>query len=124
MHPDTPSDPEPLEYPSLPNGAQDSPEWQAAQALNAHAALAHGRLALGCCLFWLSRGGYLLTALPPMGDVCGHDTWMTIYTAEHLVRIEGRNLHLLALAMKRQQVDDLRITADDEEPGENRSYAP
>ena len=69
-------------------------------------------------MFWLSNGGYLLTALPPMGDVRGHDTWMLIYTAEHLIRIEGENLHLLAWSMKQQRIDDLRVTTEPDEQGE------
>ena len=48
---------------------------------------AQGRITLGCFIFWLSRGGYLLTALPPMGDVLGSETEMTIYTAEHIVTV-------------------------------------
>ena len=99
-------------YPALPTPAQDSPELQAAQELNERAQLAQGRLALGCCIFWLSDGGYLLTALPPMGDVRGSDTWMRIYTAEHFIQIQGEDLRLLAWAMKEQRVDDLRVTAD------------
>ena len=112
---------EPAEYTDLPDGRRDSPEWQAARELDARAQDAQGRLALGCCLFWLNDGGYLLTAPPPMGDVCGSATEMTIYTAEHLITIEGENLHMLAWAMKLQRVDSLAAssaTEHSEEAGE------
>lgn len=110
MHSDSPSNSEPSEYPDLPEGNQSSPEWREAEALKQHAELMQGRLALGCCMFWLSDGGYLMTALPPMGDVRGKRSWMTIYTAEHLIRVEGNNLDQLAWAMKLQRIDDLRVT--------------
>ena len=102
-------------YPDLPSSQRDSPEAQAARVLDERAHEAQGRLALGCFIFWLDRGGYLLTTLPPMGDVLGSETEMTIYTAEHLVTVRGENLHELAWAMKQQRVDDLRVTSVDEE---------
>lgn len=109
MHPNPDPDSEPSEYVPLPN-RKDSPDQQAAQEAKEHAELAQGRLALGCCMFWLSDGGYLLTSLPPMGDVRGGRSWMVIYTPEHLVRVEGENLHLLAWQMKRQGIDNLGVT--------------
>ncbi len=99
----------------MPSGGRESPAWRAARELDERAQDADGRLKLGCCMFWLSDGGYLLTAVPPMGDVRGSGSWMTIYTAEHLVTIRGENLHLLAWAMKEQRVDDLRITPEPDE---------
>lgn len=117
------SESEPTEYPDLPDGAQGSPEWREAEALRQHAELMQGRLALGCCLCWLSNGGYLLTALPPMGDVRGGERWMVIYTAEHFIRIEGENLHQLAWAMKQQRIDDLRVANNSmEEAGESAAW--
>ena len=106
---------EPTEYPDLPPGRRDSPEAQAARVLDAHALEAQGRITLGCFIFWLDRGGYLLTTLPPMGDVLGSETEMTIYTAEHFVTVRGENLHELAWAMKQQRVDDLRVSSVDAE---------
>ena len=35
---------------------------------------------------------------------------MIIYTPEHLIRIDGNNLHQLAWVMKQQRVDDLRVS--------------
>ncbi|MBE7158778.1 MAG: hypothetical protein INR62_10175 [Rhodospirillales bacterium] len=114
---------EPSEYPDLPDSAQSSPEWREAEELKQHAEMMQGRLALGCCLFWLDGGGYLLTALPPMGDVRGSESWMRIYTAEHLVTIRGRNLDLLAWAMKQQRIDDLRITRGSSQEASQESWA-
>ena len=111
MNPDSSTDDVP-EYPDLPDGAQSSPEWREADTLKRHAELMQGRLALGCCMFWLDNGGYLVTGLPPMGDVCGGHRWMVVYTAEHYIRIQGDNLHQLAWAMKLQRIDDLRVTDD------------
>ena len=106
---------EPSEYIPLPEGAQNSPEWRAARELAEHAELAKGRLELGCCMIWLSDGGYLMTGLPPMGDVRGGSKWMVIYTPEYLVRLEGENLHLLAWQMKRQGIDHLGVTEPQDE---------
>ena len=110
MPQDSLSTSEPAEYTPLPSGGRETPEWRAARELDERAQDADGRLKLGCCMFWLSDGGYLLMALPPVGDVRGSGSWIKIYTAEHLVAIQGNNLHLLAWAMKQQQVDDLRVT--------------
>ena len=74
-------------------------------------------------MFWLSDGGYLLTAVPPMGDVRGSGSWMTIYTAEHLVTIRGENLNLLAWAMKEQRVDDLRVATESEQREQEMGWA-
>ena len=119
MRPDSSSTSEVSGYVPLPNGERDSPEWQAARELNERAQAAQGRLALGCFLVWLDDGSYVMTGLPPMGDVRGSSTVMTIFTAEHLVTIRGANLHLLVWAMKEQRIDDLRATESSSEAEDN-----
>ena len=57
-----------------------------------------------------------------MGDVRGGERWMVIYTAEHLVRIEGENLHQLAWAMKQQRIDDLRVTEGSPQEGSQEDW--
>ena len=116
-HPD-----EPTEYPDLPSSRRDSPEARAARVLDDHAREAQGRLALGCCIIWLGEYDYLLTSLAPMGDVRGGEAWMTIYTAEHLVTIRGENLHLLAVLLKQQRIDDLRVTAFSDDDHEAKEW--
>ena len=100
---------ESAEYIPLPAGQSASREWQAARTLDERAVDAQGRLALNCCIFWVTGGGYLLTALPPMGDVRGDESQMVIHTAEHLITIRGENLHLLIQAMKVQRIDNVRV---------------
>ena len=100
---------EPAEYINLPAGPRESREWQTSRALDERALDAQGRLTLGCCIIWVSGGGYLLTALPPMGDVRGDESQMVIHTGEYTVTIRGENLHLLAQAMKMQRIDNLRV---------------
>lgn len=110
MQPTPFSDDNVHEYPPLPSALQDSPEWEEARQLNELAQIVQGRLTLGCFTFWLSDGGYLVTGPPPMGDMRGGRSWMIIYTPEHLIRIDGNNLHQLAWVMKQQRVDDLRVS--------------
>ena len=123
MHPNSTHPEEPSEYTDLPTGERESSEWQATRELDVRAQDAQGRLALGCCLFWLNRGGYLLTALPPMGDVRGNASEMTIYTAEHLITIEGKNLHLLVWEMKQQRLDNLAVTPEAAKTGDTDRWS-
>ena len=57
-----------------------------------------------------------------MGDVRGGEAWMTIYTAEHVVTIRGENLHLLAVLLKQQRIDDLRVTAFSDDDHEVKEW--
>ena len=87
-----------------------TPAQRATRRQKQDAGSARARLSLGCFCYWLSDGRYLLTALPPAGDVCGNPSKMTIFTAEHVVTVQGENLHWLVWAMKYQRLDDLRVS--------------